>query len=38
MTARLFQFNPVAGAVGDALTTDVPIRNGGTLGLTRATI
>ena len=38
MTARLFNFNPIAGAVGDALTTDIPCRNAGTLGLTRATV
>lgn len=37
MTGRLFGFNPVAGAVGDASTTDVPIRNAGTAGLTRGT-
>lgn len=37
MTGRLFQFNPIAGAVGDALTTDVPIRNAGTAGLVRGT-
>lgn len=37
MTGRLFQFNPVAGAVGDAATTDIPIRNAGTAGLTRGT-
>ena len=37
MTGRLFQFNPLAGAVGDAATTDIPIRNGGTAGLVRGT-
>src|SRR5262245_37440574 len=37
MVGRLFNFNPVAGAVGDALMTDVPVRNAGTAGLTRGT-
>lgn len=37
MTSRLFQFNPIAGAVGDASTTDIPLRNGGTAGLVRGT-
>ena len=37
MTGRLFEFNPIAGAVGDAATTDIPIRNAGTAGLTRGT-
>lgn len=37
MTARLFNFNPVAGAVGDALTTSIPCRNAGTAGLQRGT-
>lgn len=37
MTGRLFQFNPLAGAVGDASTTDIPIRNAGTAGLVRGT-
>jgi len=38
MTGRLFQFNPLAGAVGDAATTDIPIRNAGTAGLVRGTV
>jgi hypothetical protein len=37
MTGRLFEFNPLAGDVGDASTTDVPIRNAGTAGLVRGT-
>lgn len=38
MTGILTTYNPIAGAVGDASTTDVPIRNAvGTLGLTRGT-
>lgn len=37
MTGRVFQFNPLAGGVGDASTTDVPIRNAGTAGITRGT-
>lgn len=37
MTGRLFGFNPLAGAVGEAATTSVPIRNGGTAGLVRGT-
>lgn len=37
MTGRLFTFNPLAGAVGDAATTDIPIRNAGTAGLVRGT-
>lgn len=37
MTGRLFAYNPLAGAVGDAATTDVPIRNAGTAGLARGT-
>lgn len=38
MTGILFQFNPIAGGVGDAATTDIPIRNGGTAGLVRGTV
>jgi hypothetical protein len=38
MTGRLLGFNPIAGAVGDASATDVPIRNGGTAGLVRGTV
>lgn len=37
MTARLFTFSPIAGAVGDASSTDVVFRNAGTGGLTRGT-
>lgn len=39
MTGRLFGFNPIAGAVGDASTTDIPIRNAvGTAGIVRGTV
>lgn len=37
MFGRLFTYNPLAGAVGDAATTDIPIRNAGTAGLVRGT-
>ncbi len=37
MTARLFSYAPIAGAVGEASTTSVSFRNAGTAGLTRAT-
>lgn len=37
MTGRLFTYNPMAGAVGDALATDIPIRNAGTAGIVRGT-
>lgn len=37
MTGRVFGFNPIAGAVGEANTTSIPIRNAGTAGLTRGT-
>jgi hypothetical protein len=37
MTARLFSYAPIAGAVGEASTTSVTFRNAGTAGLTRAT-
>ena len=37
MTARLFSYSPIAGAVGDASTTTATLRNAGTLGLTRGT-
>lgn len=37
MTGRVFQFNPLAGAVGEASRTPVVIRNGGTAGITRGT-
>lgn len=36
MTARLFSFSPIAGAVGDASTTELTFRNAGTAGLVRA--
>ncbi len=37
MTGRLYSFNPIAGAVGDAATTDISIRNAGTAGLVMGT-
>lgn len=37
MLGRLFSYSPIAGAVGDASSTDVSIRNAGTAGLTRGT-
>lgn len=37
MTARLYTFNPIAGAVGDAATTDLVFRNAGTAGLVMGT-
>lgn len=37
MVSRLFTFSPIAGAVGDASTTDITFRNAGTAGLTRGT-
>lgn len=37
MVSRLFTFSPIAGAVGDASTTDVTFRNAGTAGLVRGT-
>ena len=37
MNASIFAFNPIGGAVGDAMSTDVPCRNAGTAGLTKAT-
>jgi hypothetical protein len=37
MTCRLYSYSPVAGAVGDANTTDISLNNAGTAGLTRAT-
>jgi hypothetical protein len=36
-TARMFGYNPLAGAVGDASTMDVEFRNAGTAGLTYGT-
>ena len=35
MTGRLFGYNPIDGAVGDASTTDVTLRNADQAGLTR---
>lgn len=37
MTSRLFSYAPIAGAYGDASTTDVTFRNAGTAGLVRGT-
>lgn len=37
MTGKLYQFNPIGGGVGDALSTPITIRNAGTAGLTRGT-
>ena len=37
MTSRLFSYSPIAGAYGDASTTDVSFRNAGTAGLVRGT-
>lgn len=37
MVSRLYSYSPVAGAVGDANTTDLTFNLGGTAGLTRAT-
>jgi hypothetical protein len=37
MTSRLFNYNPIAGAVGDASTTTLTFRNAGTAGITRGT-
>lgn len=37
MVGRLFSYSPIAGAVGEASTTDITIRNGGTAGLIRGT-
>jgi hypothetical protein len=33
MTARLYQYAPISGAVGDAVSFDVTFRNAGTAGL-----
>lgn len=38
MTGSLFSYNPIAGSIGDASTTDVTIRNSGTTGLVRSTV
>ena len=37
LTSRIYSYSPVAGAVGDANTTDLTFRNAGTAGLTRGT-
>lgn len=37
ITARLLQYSPIAGGVGEASTTDVTFRNAGTAGLVRGT-
>jgi predicted secreted protein len=37
MTGQMYSYSPIAGAVGDANTTDITINNAGTTGLTRAT-
>jgi hypothetical protein len=37
MTGALYNYNPISGAVGEAMSTDIPIRNAGTAGLTRGT-
>lgn len=37
LVARMFGYNPLAGAVGDASTMDVEFRNAGTAGLTYGT-
>lgn len=38
LQAKLYTYNPVAGAAGDANTTSATFRNAGTAGLTRATV
>ncbi len=35
MTARMFSYSPIAGAVGEASTTDVTFRNASQTGLVR---
>jgi hypothetical protein len=37
MTARVFSYSPLSGAVGDANTTELTFRNAGTAGITRGT-
>lgn len=37
LTARLFSYSPLSGDVGDASTTELTFRNGGTAGLVRST-
>lgn len=36
-SARLYNYSPLAGGVGDAASTDVTFKNAGTAGLTRGT-
>lgn len=36
--ARLYNYNPISGGVGDASTFDGEFRNAGTAGLTRGTV
>lgn len=38
MTGVLLNYNPIGGAVGEASTTDVTIRNGASTGLTRVIV
>lgn len=37
MTGRLYSFNPIGGAVGDAATSEISVRNAGTAGLVMGT-
>lgn len=37
LNSRIYSYSPISGAVGDASTTDVTFRNGGTSGLVRGT-
>lgn len=37
MTSRIYSYSPIAGAVGDANSNDISIRNAGTAGLVRGT-
>lgn len=37
LISRLYSYSPITGSIGDANTTDVTFRNGGTAGLTRGT-
>ena len=38
LRSRIYSYSPIAGAVGDANTTDLTFRNAGTAGLTRGTV
>lgn len=38
LRARLFSYNPLGGAIGEASSTDVTFRNASTTGLTRGTV